>query len=104
MIYTIVVNITFVQLTNSKLVWLFCLKNQSKPAWYRVSGDPTGLELSDTILHQFCYWAKVSILKCIQKVEFTIASMFYTRSSKGTKVKNLQYLKFLLNNLNFFMK
>ena len=41
-----------------------------------VKGDPTGLEKS--LLNQFCYWAQVSIIKCSQKVELTVASIFYT--------------------------
>ena len=45
-----------------------------------------GMELGDVILHQICYWAKVSIIKCSQKVELTVASIFYTRSLKRVKV------------------
>ena len=45
-----------------------------------------GMKLVDVILHQFCYWAKVSIVKCSWKVELTVASIFYTRSSKRVKV------------------
>ena len=45
-----------------------------------------GMKLGKIILNQFCYLAQVSIIKCSQKVELTVASIFYTRGSKRVKV------------------
>ena len=75
-------------LTN-EIIKVRCKSYRVSQTFHRThSGWPNrfGMKLGKIILNQFCYWAQVSIIKCSQKVELTIASIFYTRSSKRVKV------------------
>ena len=75
-------------LTN-EIIKVRCKSYRVSQTFHRThSGWPNrfGMKLGKIILNQFCYWAQVSIIKCSQKVELIIASIFYTWSSKRVKV------------------